>query len=155
MVGWQKFTRHLDKILHDRGQKLALMPRQMNGILKRKIRKIDPGNGTESQLSFEHSAWQNCDAKPQADGFENGLLRGAFPGRGDLTAGLADGILKYFIGGAADFAEEQRLFHKCIDGNGFSCHRVSRRADGGVVFLKQGSQGNLFGVDGSADDCKI
>ena len=71
------------------------------------------------------------------------------------TAGLADGILKYFIGGAADFAKEQRLFHKCIDGNGFSCHRVSRRADGGVVFLKQGSQGNLFGVDGSADDCKI
>lgn len=51
MVGWQKFTRHLDKILHDRRQKLALMPRQMNGILKRKIRKIDPGNGTESQLS--------------------------------------------------------------------------------------------------------
>ena len=45
MVGWQKFTRHLDKILHDRRQKLALMPRQMNGILKRKIRKIDPGNG--------------------------------------------------------------------------------------------------------------
>ena len=74
MVGWQKFTRHLDKILHDRRQKLALMPRQMNGILKRKIRKIDPGNGTESQLSFEHSAWQNCEAKPQADGFENGLL---------------------------------------------------------------------------------
>lgn len=119
MVGWQKFTRHLDKILHDRRQKLALMPRQMNGILKRKIRKIDPGNGTESQLSFDHSAWKNRDAKPQADGFENGLLRGAFPGRGDLTAGLTDGILKYFIRGAADFAEEQRLFHKCIDGNGF------------------------------------
>ena len=49
----------------------------------------------ESQLSFDHSAWKNRDAKPQADSFENGLLRGAFPGRGgDLTAGLTDGILE-------------------------------------------------------------
>ena len=78
MVGWQKFTRHLDKILHDRRQKLALMPRQMNGILKRKIRKIDPGNGTESQLSFEHSAWQNCDAKPQAGVTSQPVWRMAF-----------------------------------------------------------------------------
>ena len=75
----------------------------------------------ESQLSFDHSAWKNRDAKPRADGFENGLFARCFPQAGVTSQPVrTDGILKYFIRGAADFAEEQRFFHKCIDGNGFS-----------------------------------